>query len=362
MTKYPPTSMFIHYARDYRGDRRLRHVSKNLNVSLRFLKKHESEIKPILEFVKDIDNKYHNLLEDTENADIMPFLDTTLHNHISSDVRSCIILGISNQNYQINMILRHLIECVIITVWADFMCCFKGTFSYLLEDTREWNKPYKDTQKIVWSSDVENKNRSVQDRLEHLRLKNFPELNFNDFVEKYFDDAKGHDFSLLFSLPICDKCMHKRKDINFIKFNRNPRLTEDGREDFQAVFKSDFGTTCAFCNKTADTKGYAMGIPNIKEMKNMLIGLFYNNAIAKSLIPLIEIYDYLSQDFVHFSATRHPDENPPLCEIKSLQIKKKIWGLKGVLFCKNLIQILFDYYFSEFEKECKRNNFPFSQR
>lgn len=349
-TDYPPTSHFIQKCRDYQGITRLKHISRNLKVPLKVLYSHEKEITVILQFIKNIDNKYHDLVG-WENYENDIFFDVTLHNHIASDIRSLLILILNNQNYQANIVLRHLIECIIITLWADLISRFTGAFNYLLDDTKEW-KPYRTTQRITWdNSDVKNRNKSIKERLEKICLNNNSNMSKNMFYNEYFSKANDCDFRLLFSLPICKDCMKDpNKKINYEEFHLELEVANTGKEDLHATYKTNFGHTCNFCNKTKETFGYANGIPELGDMRLMLKAIISDRRIS-NLDILHTVYNFLSNEFVHFSATRHPDANPPpLCYIKNLNMNKKIWGLNGIIFCLKTMLPLFNLFFQQLQK------------
>lgn len=180
MHKYPTTVNFIHICRDEKEQVRLNVLAKNIGFQLKTLRPYRKDILRICDFVKEIDEKLHSLVaDDTENE---IFLGQTLHGHIASDLRSLIILGLSGQNYQLNIVLRHFIEVFVMTLWADIGSGFRGSYNYFLE-TEEW-KPYRSRQRLTWDLDRNFPNRSIKERLERIRLLNMIEGEGKEVYKK----------------------------------------------------------------------------------------------------------------------------------------------------------------------------------
>ena len=352
MTKYTTTYDFIEIARDYSGNDRLKEISLNIGFPLSFLKVHQNRLNKVLDSVKWIDEQYHNTVPEKKGDQI--FLSYTLHQQISSDFRSIIILCLTKQNYQANIVMRHLIETLIRTIWADLITDFKGTLTYL-QDSKKW-KPYRGTQKISWKLDKRHPHNSIEQRLERIKNLNMFGENTEQFLKKYFKTATDCDYNLLFSLPICNDCMNKennnrkknkKKKIDFTKFHLDPVVRKKGKEDIHAKFKTDFGLTCCFCNNQVITNGFAMGIPETKDMFQML-KIVMPKKLDKNLQQIEYLYDYLSSEFVHYSSTIHPDKGP-----RSRNFVGKIgilWGLNGINFFLEIINLIMKYYFLKLKK------------
>jgi hypothetical protein len=65
-----------------------------------------------------------------------------------------VILSVTGQQNQSNMVLRHPIENMIYSFWADLISKFSYVTEYLLYP-EEW-RPYRSLQKIVWKPDEKN--------------------------------------------------------------------------------------------------------------------------------------------------------------------------------------------------------------
>jgi len=140
------------------------------------------------------------------------------------------------------------------SLWADITSRFQGSFNYFL-DTKEW-KPYKSTQQVTWKMEKNLlPNRTIQEKLERIRLINFIDLKDKNFYKEYFLKASECDLTLLLSLPICEKCLKKKKsEVKFIEYDLDPKIRKKGREDKHAVYKTDFGFVCSFCESNINTR------------------------------------------------------------------------------------------------------------
>jgi hypothetical protein len=325
------------------GQERLAALARHINIPLDSLNRFKTETEEILEFVAGIDKRLHDL---TDGTKIDPFFGDTLHRHISSDLRALIVLASTDNNYQLNIILRHFVEVFVFTLWADLASQFRGSFDYIL-DTREW-KPYRSVQRVTWDFDKNFPNRSINERLERLRLINMLPEEGKAFYQKYFSSASSCDLILLLSLPICEKCMKTRKDqVNYREFHLDPQIRRAGKEDKHAVYKTDFGFVCCFCNMQKLTQGFAWGIPEAPEMLDMLVSIL-EDELAVNLRMLQKVYNYLSEEFVHFSTTNHPDSKPASFDIGSK--KAVFWGFESVLVCIEILKPLMNHYFTKLEQ------------
>jgi len=336
------TIEFIETCSNFEPDERLNIIAGDIGIASGTLRSRRVDIEKILNFVSRIDEKYHEITGNVVRQKNI-FFDTTLHDSISSDIRSLIILGMTNQNFQINIVLRHLIETFVMTLWADLITNFQGSLNYFLKP-KEW-KEYRQKQKLFWDYNEKYPHNIIKERLERIRLLNMSKQNSKEFPKWYFAHANKNDLKILFSLPICSECIKKRgKEINYEKSTLGKQSRKTGKEDSRANFKTDFRLACCFCNKQKITTGYAMGIPETKDIINML-AFIIDKKLTNELRGLQKIYAYLSDNFVHFSTAIHPDKRPPLYDFGNR--KGVLWGLKGVVFCLEFLDPLMKYYFKK---------------
>lgn len=335
-----PTVDFIHLCRLDRGKDTLEGLANNLNLDIEIIEQYGDEIEKIMDFMLIVDDITH---EKDENE----FLADTFHAHIASDLRSIIILSVLNQRYQANIILRHFIETFLVSIWADLTSGFRDSFHYFL-DTEEW-KPYRSIQKVTWKMEgSSNKNRSIKERLERIRLINMIDLEKKDFYKEYFSQASDCDLILLLCLPICDECMEKyENEVNFHEFHLDPEVRKEGKEDEHAVYKSDFGFICSFCGHQKLTQGFAMGIPDVPAMADMLVAVV-DDQYVNDIRMLQECYNHLSEEYVHFSTTIHPDKEPEKHKIGNQEVF--LYGLYGVIHCIEYLDHLMEHYSERFQK------------
>jgi hypothetical protein len=349
MVKYPTTIDFIHLCDVPKGKERLKALAEATGFNVEIIEPYEKDIDKILDFIQKVDKKYHEMAEEKSFFEENSFFGETLHAHLSSDLRSIIILSISKQDYQANIILRHFIETFIISIWADITSRFQGSFNYFL-DTKEW-KPYRSHQQVTWDMKKNSlPNRSIKERLERIRLINTINLEGKAFYKEYFSKASYCDFTLLLPLPICEKCMKNKENkgkIKFEEFHLDPKIRKRGKEDKHAVYKTDFGFICSFCGYQKLTQGYARGIPEVPAMSKMLIQVI-DDSYVNDVTTLTKFYDHLSEEYVHFSTTIHPDRKPKKQKIGGRIVS--FYGLSGVLYCIEFLDHLMDHYFECLQK------------
>jgi hypothetical protein len=108
-------------------------------------------IHEIMEYIKKIDVRCH------KNEGSRPYtaLRKTFHFILSSDLRTLIILAVTQQNFQLNIVLRHFIEVFIVSIWIEIGSQFTGGFEYYL-DSKKW-KPYWKQRKhrITWQEVIQ---------------------------------------------------------------------------------------------------------------------------------------------------------------------------------------------------------------
>ena len=341
---YITTVKFNRICKDYEGEERIQKLAQNLRLDYDVIKKERDSIDKILDFVSDIDQKCHEYIHEEDDKGI--FFATTMHSHIPSDMRSIILLELTGHSFQLNIILRHLIENFIVTLWGDIFSQFRNTFDYLLWDAK-W-KSYRKIQRVTWELNKNLPKRSIRERLERIRLLNVIESEGKEFYQEYFSKCSGCDVTLLFALPICVDCMKINKDkVNFSEFHLDPKVRALGKEDKHAIYRTDFSLECAFCGKQKLSQGYAHGIPEPSDMLDMLIAIT-DNELAINFAMLRKLYSYLSEDFVHFSLRSHPDKKP---KIKDFDGKKgRIWGFEAIEFTIEFLRPIMDYYFTNLAK------------
>jgi len=82
---------------------------------------HWKDITKILDFVRDLDTKI-----DPYPADSV-FMLESFHNTLASDLFTMVLLFLTNQKIQMNIILRHFIETAFYCLFADYISNFSGT-------------------------------------------------------------------------------------------------------------------------------------------------------------------------------------------------------------------------------------------
>jgi hypothetical protein len=337
---------FIHLCNED-GIQRFDAFKNSIGFSQQSVKKYWTDIEKILDFIKEMDrmcHKYDNYL-----ASRTTFFGEIFHEYIYNDLRALVILYLSQQKYQLNIVLRHFIEIFIYSLWADLISNFRGTLDYYLFSD-EW-KAHRSDHKMSWKIDRNFPNRSIRERLERIRLVNLSNLNFKRFSKHYFLKSTYYDIDLLFSLSICKMCLDKRDDVVFTRYHSDRILRKKGKEDTRAHFKTDFGYICSFCNKQNLTTGYTRGILEMDDMLDMLA-----NVVDKKYVDYIwalkNIYRYLNKQFVHFSTRVRPTGRPE--EFNSGKGKFRIWGLSGVISCLKLVMPLMEYYYNRLRLRYKR--------
>ena len=333
MINYVSTKKFIQICTK-EENRRYNAFCKSVCLDKQITDHYRNDIEKILNFVKEIDIAYHKFDKYNVKKNRTVF-GQIFHTFVASDLRAMIILSITEQQIQSNIILRHLIENLIYSLWADLISRFTLITEFLLYP-EEW-KPYRAIQKIVWNPDEKNyPQRSIRERLERIRLINFESKDGKQFYQKYFTKATMYDILILLSLPICHSCMQDPKiggKVNCRKYHVSTILRKQGKEDKHAHYKTDFGYHCSFCKRQKLTQGYALGIPDFNDMIEMLAeALIYDDTISEKLRSINQVYSYLSSDFVHFSTEPLPGTKPQ--PFNSTSGKVILWGFEGIFFYK----------------------------
>lgn len=347
--KYISTRNFIKICHEPHT-KRLEAFRKSVGLEPGFLQLYLQEIEKILKFVSEIDTSYHNF--DQNKITRKTFFGQIFHAFIVSDLRAMIILSITGQQNQVNIILRHLIENLIYSLWADFTSKFSIITEYFLYP-EEW-KPFRTQQKILWDQDERNyPQRSIRERLERIRLLNFESKGGKEFYRKYFRTATMCDILILLSLPICSSCIQKSdlatnkiQKINYRVYHISRSVRKQGKEDEHAFYRTDFGYYCSFCKRQRLTEAFALGIPDVDDMIEMLTKAVISNAnVAENFKRIKNIYAYLSSNYVHFSTAGLPDVKPE--PFNSSGGKVYLWGFEGIMFFIKLLDPIMKYYFKE---------------
>jgi hypothetical protein len=97
-----------------------------------------------MDFIKEIDVRCHN----SEGDPPKTALGETFHYSLSSDLRALIILAVTQQYFQMNIILRHFLEFFIVSLWIEIGSRFTGGFAYFLE-SEKW-KTHRPKLKKNW--------------------------------------------------------------------------------------------------------------------------------------------------------------------------------------------------------------------
>ena len=290
-----------------------------------------------MDFIKEIDNRIH----DYEGDEPFTALGQTFHSNLSSDLRAMIILAITKQNLQMNIILRHFIEFFIVSLWIEIGSRFTGGFSYYLY-SEKW-KEYRREHKLNWNQ--------IQDRLNDIIILNG--IRGKNPIMKYFQTANRYDFRLLLSLPICDICGQHNRERHYTRFETSmeKRRRTQKVERKAAAYKMVLSNACLICKKRKTIKGYVMGIPETEDMVRMLkqITTESDPQIGLNIELLRNVYIHLSAEFVHFATRALPDRPPHATTIGKQQVV--MWGLEGVIFCLKILDPLANYYFRKFRLE-----------
>ena len=72
---------------------------------------HLTPIRKIMSFIQKLDERIHKYERTLQPTTV---LGASFHHSLSSDLRALIILAITKQNFQMNIILRHIIEFFIV--------------------------------------------------------------------------------------------------------------------------------------------------------------------------------------------------------------------------------------------------------
>ena len=252
--RFQSTYDFIHICRE-RKPQRLRKLAMKIRFDYARLKPFEEDIIKIMDFIKEIDIRLHK----EEVEDPFTALGQIFHYNISSDLRALIILAITKQYFQMNIILRHFIEFFIVSLWIEIGSRFTGGFDYYLESER-WKK-YRTEHRLTW--------RQIEDRLNDIIILNG--IGGKNPLEKYFQTANEYDFRLLLALPICDGCAKKNPERNHEKFQTNLRTRRKTQKiEKKAIYKMVLSNACLVCKEKKTINRYVMGIPGIDDMVRML--------------------------------------------------------------------------------------------
>jgi len=296
----------------------------------------------ILDHLNWIDTKLHSYKNYFSRSVKESLFEEVFHETIFSDLYSIFTLYISGHLPQACIILRHLIETFVISLIADIVTNFSGTFSSLL------SKPWKKDRKkylISWKN-RDKKNRDLEFRLERIKVLNRLERKHN-FHEYYFNSASEGDIEILFSLPACEKCFEDEKEISFYKNTINKAMRVKRIENPKAKFLSDFYFQCTFCGKLTNCNTFAIAFPDMYDLVTLFKRIYPK--LNQDFEDLEKIYGYLSQEFVHFSMTINHFRNSPIFLSGVRGNSMNIWGIDGLLNVFTLLIPLIEFYFERLE-------------
>ena len=151
MIKYVSTANFIQICCK-KDNLRYNAFCRTVGINKQTINQYWNDIEKIFDLVKKIDISYHKF--DRHKMKKKTVFGQIFHTFVASDLRAMIILSITGQQTQSNIVLRHLIENLIYSLWADLISKFTIINDYLLYPD-EW-KPYKTIQKILWKPDEKN--------------------------------------------------------------------------------------------------------------------------------------------------------------------------------------------------------------
>lgn len=297
------------------------------------------EIEKILEFVSDLDkiDKYAN--------DKMDFIFDAHHNTLSSDIFSIILLFLTNQKIQMNIILRHFIETITYCLFADIISNFKGSFFPLFYS--EW-KPYRQQYKLSWKG---NKFRSgLIKRLDEIKVinnNNNNKMESDNFYKFYFLHSNYNDIDILFSLPICKKCYDK-KSIKEKKshFSTIKTLKENIHD---ARFRTHILEICSFCSSNGTTH-YTYGIPDFELMCRIL--KYRLSHLTDNITKLDHFYSILSEEFVHFGTDKYVNNQSMIIQVSGIGVID-FYKLKTICFILDILTPILKFYLNKLKKISK---------
>ena len=90
------------------------------------------------------------------------------------------------------------------------------------------------------------------------------------------------------------------------------------------------------------TQGYVRSIPSVPTMGDMLVAII-DDPYVNDIRILQECYHHLSEEYVHFSTTIHPDRKPKKTNIGGRKVF--LYGLSGVVYCIEFLDHLMEHYF-----------------
>jgi len=196
---------------------------------------------------------------------------------------------------------------------------------------------------VTWELETQLPHRSIKERLERIRLLNGVGEEGREWYRIYLSRSTFCDLSLLLSLPICKECAAKYgQTVRFKEFHLDPEIRKKGLEDAHAQFRTDFSMTCIFCGRQRLTDGFVRGIPDVPVMCDMTVAIVEDQEV-NLIRRLQQILNHLSENYVHFSTTVHPDKKPDPVEIGGRAAL--IWGFEGLTETLKLCSALLEKYF-----------------
>lgn len=318
-----------------RNDSRINKFYEYLKITEQQYSKSRKEIEKILDFVSDLDkiDKYSN--------EKMDFLFDAHHNTLSSDIFSIILLYLSNQKIQMNIILRHFIETIIYCLFSDLISNFEGTFFPLYYSI--W-KPYRQQYRLSWK---DNKNRyGLKTRLNDIKsINNIKNKNFESFYKYYFSKATYKDRDILFSLPICKECYNKKST----KEKRSQFLTITTlRKDItDARFQTSILNSCNFCSANNRITHYTYGITDTDTMYRLLKYRLPN--FKENISKIYNIWDVLSEEFVHFGTDKYVNKKKMIINVPGIG-EIDFYNLENLCYIFEIIRPILKFYINKLKR------------
>ncbi len=328
--KNPVNFINISHERD---NYRLNIFYEYLGITKRKYFNSKEDLEKILDFVSNLDkiDRYSNW-----NTD---FLFDAHHNTLSSDIFSIVLLFLSNQKIQMNIILRHFIETITYCLFADIISNFEGSFFPLYYTS--W-KPYRQQYRLSWK---DNKIRhGLKTRLNEIKLINSKHKDFESFYKYYLLKATSKDIDILFSLPICKECYKSKPDED--KRSQFYTLKSLRKDIDDAKFKTNILDTCCFCSKNNITH-YTNGITDYETMYKLLkyrLPQFSNN-----LSKLYNIWDVLSEEFVHFGTDKYVNHTKMIIKVSEIG-NMDFYKLESFCFILDILNPIIKFYFNKIKK------------
>jgi len=321
------------------------------------------EINYILDFLAWWDKEYHSLKDiyPEKKDEEISFFGLILHFYLSSDIKTILLLLLTKQHHQANVILRRVIEYTIYSICLDILSRY-GTAKFnifeIYWDSEEWKILLRNQR--ISEKDMKNK----LDEIYKLNKNN--DENKVEFKERFFSEGNELDFWMLMNKFICKKCLNDKNLVSGeIEFEEIPGSEEDIIEP-HFISWSGNKPKCEYCDKNdaSDLVFHALPLETIF----IILKKFLSDTSMNFLNNLKKVHSILSNYFVHFSTNNFPSDDSAFFSVNKQKIN--LWGFDGTVYIlKNLSFVLCDYFvilrnkhkISENTGHCdiKKNEFSF---